>query len=104
MKDKRAAYIANGYQFKLILNHKEIDLDDEILESYHYEEILKNTKTHIKHSKWRWMHNNIERIKVALDEVEYYQSLGWILGGLSPQQQQVNIVNNVQPCVELPKK
>ena len=31
------------------------------------------------------MHNNIERIKVALNEVEYYQSLGWILGALTPK-------------------
>ena len=48
------------------------------------------------------MHNNVERIQVALDEIEYYQSLGWILGGLSPQKQKENISKGVKPCAELP--
>ena len=111
MKDRRDAYIAAGYNFKLILDHKECNLD-ELIQSKNnnqFEELKKYCERGIKtrigsDRKYRWMHNNIERIKVALDEIEYYQSLGWILGGLSPQQQQVNIANNVQPCAELPKK
>ena len=30
MKDKRAAYIAAGYNFKLILEHKECNLDEVV--------------------------------------------------------------------------
>lgn len=47
------------------------------------------------------MHNNVERIKVALDEVEHYQQMGWILGALTPQKQKENIANGVQPCAKL---
>jgi hypothetical protein len=47
------------------------------------------------------MHNNVERIKVPLDEVERYRQMGWILGNISPQKQKENIANGVQPCAKL---
>ena len=49
------------------------------------------------------MHNNIERIQVAFDKIEFYQSLGWIIGALTPKQQQTNIENGVKPCAKLPE-
>ena len=107
MKDKVAAYLAAGYNFKLILEHKECDLNELIQtkNNEQYKAIInkyKNKKTLIgSEGRYHWMHNNVERIKVALDEVERYQQIGWILGNLSPQKQKENIANGIQPCAEL---
>ena len=112
MKDRRDAYIKLGYNFKLILEHKECNIDkiqnsennEKFEEIKQLKKLYSKGKTHIGQKNWHWMHNNIERIKVSLDKVEYYQSLGWILGNITPQKQQENITNGVQPCAELPKQ
>lgn len=107
MKDKVAAYLAFGFKFKLILEHKECDLNELIQtkDNEKYKALVnkyRRRKTVIRSDgKFRWMHNNIERIKVIPDEVERYQQMGWILGALSPQKQKENIANGVQPCAEL---
>ena len=92
MKERRDVYIKEGYNFKLILEHKECNLDEVVntKNNEQFEQLVKwyenqRHKTRSGKRNWKWMHNNIERIKVALDEVEYYQSLGWILGALTPK-------------------
>ena len=108
MKDKCNAYIAAGYNFELILEHKKCNLDElesaktnkqykELKEKYIQQ---RKTKLH-SDGKYHWMHNNVERIKVPLDEVERYRQMGWILGNISPQKQKENIANGVQPCAKL---
>ena len=111
MKERRDVYIKEGYNFKLILEHKECNLDEIVntRNNNQFEQLVKQYenqrhKTQSGKRNWKWMHNNIERIKVVLNEVEYYQSLGWILGALTPKQRQTNIENGVKPCAKLPNQ
>lgn len=106
MKDKMNAYLTAGYNFKLILEHKECDLNEitqaktnedfkELKEKYKRPKKFKTNKNK------RWMHNNIERILVEIDEINHYRQMGWILEYLTPQKQKENIANGVQPCAKL---
>ena len=88
MIDKVKAYKEKGYNFKLILDHKDIDLYS-LLEQSSYK--FKNRehsslrpirKTKIGNRKWKWMNDGNELYKVPVDEIEEYLKNGFILGVL----------------------
>lgn len=76
MVDKRNAYIRDGYNFRLILDHIDTDLDtiDEIN--------LENNATNTKTSKYKWMYNTtLEKSeKVNILEIDDRLKSGWIMG------------------------
>ena len=65
MKDRKKAYIEAGYNFKLICEHKELDIDtlnsngtnSKLEELY---KNLRNTKINVGHKKWHWMNDGIQ--------------------------------------------
>lgn len=64
MSDKRKKYLELGYNFKLILEHKETNLDDVILKKDKNFEYIRDNKIQRKYEKhnyyrsgWRWMNN-----------------------------------------------
>ena len=69
MLDKVKAYKELGYNFKLILEHKEVDIYSLINEPI-YKAQGKNhlhsncVKTITKGEKWRWMNDSINNYKV----------------------------------------
>ena len=88
MIDKVKAYKENGYNFKLILEHKETDiynlLDKKIIKHKHRKHfsLENNNKTKIGHSKWHWMTDGRENYKVPENEVSDYLNRGFRLGHL----------------------
>ena len=69
MLDKVKAYKELGYNFKLILEHKEVDINSLINKPLYKVQgknhIYQNcAKTIIKGEKWRWMNDSISDYKV----------------------------------------
>lgn len=81
MKDKVKSYKELGYNFKLILEHKE-----ENLYSLQEEKIHQKRKEfsiyRIMGSSWGtcWIHNDIENKKIKKEQLNEYISNGWIKG------------------------
>ena len=86
MIDKVKAYKENGYNFILILDHKETDLYSLLnkpsykLENRNHSSLCSTTKTKIGHKKWKWMNDGNVIYKVPVDEIEEYLKRGFILG------------------------
>ena len=69
MLDKVKAYKELGYNFKLILEHKEVDINSLINKPLYKAQgknhIYKNcAKTIIKGERWHWMNDSINNYKV----------------------------------------
>ena len=86
MIDKVKAYKENGYNFKLILEHKEVDIYSLINEPRykgkgrkHFS--LKTKKVGIK-GKWRWMNDGRKNYQVLESQIEEYKSRGLVFGCL----------------------
>lgn len=75
MLDKVKTYKNLGYNFKLILEHEEVDIynlpKDKLRKhpNTFFERIDRPNKTHTGHKKWRWMNNANENYKVPIDEI-----------------------------------
>ena len=88
MLDKLKAYKELGYKFKLILDHKEVDiyslLDKPI---YKYKGRKHNSlkcerRTNIFNNKWRWMNDGKQNYKVIEKEIDDYLNKGFVFGCL----------------------
>ena len=88
MLDKLKAYKELGYNFKLILEHKEVDiyslLDKPI---YKYKGRKHNSlkcerRTNIFNNKWRWMNDGKQNYKVIEKEIDDYLNKGFVFGCL----------------------
>jgi len=89
MIDKVKAYKENGYDFKLILEHKETDLYSLINEpKFKYKNrkhfsLKKKSKTKVGHNKWRWMNDGTENFKVPENDINEYLEKNFVFGHLS---------------------
>ena len=87
MLDKVKAYKELGYNFKLILEHKEVDIYSLINEPI-YKAQGKNhlhsncAKTIIKGEKWHWMNDSINNYKVPESQIKEYEEKGFVFGCL----------------------
>ena len=85
MLDKVKAYKELGYNFKLILEHKEVDIYSLINEPI-YKAQGKNhlhsncVKTIIKGEKWHWMNDSINNYKVPESQIKEYEEKGFVFG------------------------
>ena len=93
MIDRVKVYKENGYNFKLILDHKETDLYSLLnhpsfkFKNRKNSSLCPDTRTKIGHKKWRWMNDGNTLYKVPIDEIEEYLKNGFILGVLKNNKQ-----------------
>ena len=87
MLDKVKEYNENGYDFKLILDHKEVDIYSLIDKPIYKAKSRKHTslereRTIIKGEKWYWMNNSISNYKVPESKIKEYEEKGFVFGCL----------------------
>jgi hypothetical protein len=87
MLDKVKKYKENGYEFKLILEHKEVDIYSLIDKPTYKAKgrnhtSLKRERTIIKGEKWYWMNNSISNYKVPESKIKEYEENGFVFGCL----------------------
>ena len=79
MRDKFKAYKEHGYNAKLILEHKEVDIEN-IKDSERYKnERYRNGRCYLK-EHWIWMNKDGKQRKCNSDEIEELLLNGWNLG------------------------
>ena len=94
MIDRVKAYKENGYKFKLILEHKEVDIYSLINEPKFKSKrrecfsLKRKTRTTINQEKWHWMNDGINNYKVLESQIDEYKSKGFVFGCL------MNVRNN----------
>ena len=88
MLDKLKAYKELGYKFKLILDHKEVDiyslLDKPIykFKGREHNSLKCERRTNIFNNKWRWMNDGKQNYKVIEKEIDDYLNKGFVFGCL----------------------
>lgn len=89
MLDKVKVYEDNGYNFKLILEHKDVDIYSLINEPRykangreHFSLIHKPNKKNPNNAKWRWMNDGRKNYQVLESQIEEYKSRGLVFGCL----------------------
>ena len=92
MIDKVKAYKENGYNFKMILEHKEVDIYSLINEPRYKGKGRKHFSLKRKKvgliGKWHWMNDGINNYKVLESQIDEYKSKGFVFGCL------MNVRNN----------
>ena len=94
MYDKFKEYKNLGYNTKLILEHKEIDIES-IIEDEQYIGDQRFKKQHYLKEHWIWMNRNGKKRKCNFDEIEKLLLDGWNFG-IKPGKQ----VDDVQKYIE----
>lgn len=97
MLDKVEAYLKLGYNFKLILNHKEVDIYS-LIDNPEYESIFngnrndnsKQYKTKIYNEKWRWMNDGVQNYKIIEKNIDEYLDKGYNFGRILKKDKEDN--------------
>lgn len=88
MIDRVKAYKENGYDFKLILEHNEVDIYSLTNEPKYkgkgrkHLSLKRKTRTSVYHEKWHWMNDGINNYKVLESQIDEYKSRGLVFGCL----------------------